>query len=76
MILADTTAAEGFLGSIGILLALWYAILAFLVPVFIYRTMRRATQILEEIKRYRPAPVAATKLPPVDRPGIQAADRL
>ena len=57
----------------GVMILVWmafavYAVMAFFVPIYIYKTMRRSTQILEEIRAWRaavtPAPTqAATALP-------------
>jgi hypothetical protein len=48
-----------------------YAIMAFFVPIYIYRTMRRSTQILETLKEiksclvHRETPAAPNRKPPV-----------
>jgi hypothetical protein len=73
---SDSTVVTG-LG--GLMTLVWlacvvYAIMAFFVPIYIYKTMRRSTQILEEIRAWRaavtPAPIQAAELPaPVQTDG-------
>lgn len=56
-------AAAGFLGALWILLVLLgvvYAIMCFLVPIFIYRIMRRTTQMFELMQRQQQLPQRPT----------------
>jgi hypothetical protein len=71
-LLADADSAS-ISGLAGLMVLAWiaffvYAVMAFFVPIYIYKTMRRSTQILEEIRAWRaavtPAPMqAAAALP-------------
>ena len=56
---ADSAATSGLItGLAGIMGLVWlafavYAIMAFFVPIYIYKTMRRSTQILEVLQQIR-----------------------
>jgi hypothetical protein len=75
---ADSAAAgAGVAGLAGMMLLVWlafaiYAIMAFFVPIYIYKTMRRSTQILEEIRAWR----AAVTSTPMQAPAALPAKTL